>query len=133
MTRKILFICDGNVGRSQIAEGYYNYLTNSQGAISAGIDPTTPLKYKHPTKEITDVMLEEDIDLSRKEVKFINGQMLKNSDNVYIMINQSKCPDYVRRYKKAIYWKVTDPFNLDVNSIRIIRDEIKNKVLSIIK
>lgn len=36
---KILFICSGNVGRSQAAEGFYNHFTHSNDASSAGTNP----------------------------------------------------------------------------------------------
>ncbi len=36
--KEILFVCQGNVDRSQMAEAYYNHLTGRDGATSAGID-----------------------------------------------------------------------------------------------
>ena len=42
---KVLFVCRGNVGRSQMAEAYYNFFTKSNMATSAGTDPTTPARY----------------------------------------------------------------------------------------
>ena len=33
---KILFVCEGNMMRSQMAEAFYNELTGTRDAISAG-------------------------------------------------------------------------------------------------
>ena len=35
---KVLFVCNGNVGRSQAAEAYFNRLSKKNTAISAGIN-----------------------------------------------------------------------------------------------
>jgi len=34
-TFDVLFICQANIGRSQMAEGFFNYYTRSQKAYSA--------------------------------------------------------------------------------------------------
>ena len=36
--KEVLFICQGNVGRSQMAEGFYNHHRGENQAISAGTD-----------------------------------------------------------------------------------------------
>lgn len=69
---KILFVCYGNVGRSQMAEAYYNHFTKSTKVISAGTDPTTSARYSKPSLEIIKVMKEEGIDISKNKVKMIN-------------------------------------------------------------
>ena len=67
--KKILFICAGNVARSQMAEAFYNYFTDSLDAISAGVLDFTPAKYGHPIPEVVEVMQEEGIDVSQKKSK----------------------------------------------------------------
>lgn len=62
--KKILFICSGNVGRSQIAEAFYNDFTESHNALSAGIDKNTPAKYPKIPDGICKIMTEENLDLS---------------------------------------------------------------------
>jgi arsenate reductase (thioredoxin) len=36
--KEVLFICEGNVGRSQMAEGFYNHYAGQKSATGAGID-----------------------------------------------------------------------------------------------
>lgn len=36
--KKILFICQANVGRSQMAEAFYNHHTRSSAAMSAAVE-----------------------------------------------------------------------------------------------
>lgn len=70
---KILFVCHGNVGKSQLAEAYYNHFTNTENASSAGVDPSTPSRYTCPTKEVCDVMTEEGIDICQEPPTKVSG------------------------------------------------------------
>ena len=130
---KILFVCYGNVGRSQMAEAYYNHFTKSTKAISAGTDPTTPERYSKPGLEIIKVMKEEGMDISKKKVKMINVNMVKNSKKIYILCKQELCPNFLLDSNKVVFWNIMDPHKMDINNTGIIRDEIKKYVLSIIQ
>lgn len=59
--KKILFICAGNVARSQMAEAYYKHITRAALATSAGVLDFTPAKYGHPISGVIKVMNEEGI------------------------------------------------------------------------
>lgn len=130
--KKILFVCLGNVARSQMAEGFYNHLTKSNDAISAGILNFTPEKYVHPIKEAIDVMKEEGIDMSSHMVKEIKEDMLENVDEIYIMCKKSECPLFLLNSKHINFWKIEDPDGTPLDNYRNIRDQIKEKVISII-
>ena len=130
---KILFICHGNVGRSQMAEAFYNHFTRSKNASSAGVDPTTPKRYAHPTEEIIQVMKEENIDVSEKKIKTVTNEMVKNCDLVFIMCKKGDCPDFLLDHNNITFWNVEDPFEAGKEATRKIRDIIKSRVLSIIR
>jgi arsenate reductase (thioredoxin) len=134
---KILFICHGNVGRSQIAEAYYNHYTNSNDALSGGTDIYSPYVYKVPTDLIKKVMKEEDISLEGKKVKYATREMLRKTQEIYVLCKREVLSDEVldaERWqgKKLNFWNIEDPYNMDLEGTRKIRDEIKEKVLSIL-
>jgi protein-tyrosine-phosphatase len=129
---KILFICEGNVGRSQMAEAFYNYYTKSNDASSAGTDPKTPKKYIYPTEEVTDVMKEEGIDVSNKKVKTINKDLIKGKEKIYILCSKKKCPDYLLNLNNLIFWEIDDPYKVGLKGTRKIKKLIKLKVLSVV-
>lgn len=131
--KKVLFVCSGNVCRSQIAEAFYNYFSNSENAFSAGVDPTTPARYEHPTKEIIQVMAEEGIDVSRNEVKTLEKRMVDEASDIYVMIKKEECPDYLQNSKKVAYWDIDDPYKMDMADMREVRDLIKEKVSCLLK
>jgi len=131
--KKILFVCSGNVGRSQMAEAFYNYFTKSKNAFSAGTDPNTPKSYLKMPHEICQIMLEEGIDVSNQKIKTINEHFVEDAKIIYIMCEKECCPDFLINSNKIIYWKIKDPFKTSLDEMKKIRDQIKIKVKSIIK
>lgn len=130
--RKILFICQGNVGRSQIAEGYYNHYHGEGKAISAGIDNIGE-KYNYtPRADIIEVMQEKGIDISNHKIKQINETMLKEVKEIVVLCNPKLLPKFVTSSDIAIrFQEVADPFNSSMAEIRKIRDKIEEIVLDI--
>ena len=57
----ILFICQSNSGRSQMAEAFFNFFSKKGRAISAGIKPDKKI---HP--RTVQVMEEVDVDVSQQ-------------------------------------------------------------------
>ncbi|MBW2969594.1 arsenate reductase ArsC [Candidatus Woesearchaeota archaeon] len=127
---KVLFICHANVGRSQMAEAYYNHLTKSNDAFSAGVEDYSK-KYPVLPKLLVDLMAEEGIDISAQKPKPLNEKMVVVSDRVFVLCSKDECPSYLFS-DKTVFWDVVDPHHMSVEDTRKIRDLIKSKVLSII-
>jgi len=130
---KILFICCGNVCRSQIAEAYYNFLGKSNNAFSAGISDSTPSKYSQLPKEIIQVMKEEGIDMSEKIVKSVTREMTDNADKIFIMCPKERWPQFLLNSSKITFWDIDDPYGTSIENHRRVRDEIKERVRQLIE
>ena len=130
--KKILFVCLGNVARSQMAEAFYNHFTKSQSGISAGVLDYTPKKYGHPIREVIEVMREEGLDVAQQQVKEITPEMAAEADDIFVMCQREECPDFLLSFPRVTFWDIADPFGTHMDSFRSVRDEIKKKILSIL-
>lgn len=130
---KPLFICHGNVMRSQMAEGYYNYFTKTNNATSAGCDPLTPQNFTGPYKHGIQVMAEDAIDISQQKCKLVTKEMVNAADAVYVMTFKEDLPEYVLNSPKTIYWDIDDPYDMPIEQVRVIQRQVKERVQSIIK
>ena len=131
----ILFMCVSNSARSQMAEGLgKNFLSHDYTVYSAGSHPTAvnPLAIK--------VMQEINIDISTHYSKTYNDlpPLFKDTLNLVITLCKKEvCPTLPKNIKH-LHWPFDDPV-LDLNlsederlaRFRIIRDKIKEKILSI--
>jgi protein-tyrosine-phosphatase len=132
MPKKILFICQANVGRSQMAEGFYNHKTQSSDATSAGTDDVGAKYNFSPAPNIINIMLEKGIDVSSQKIKHLSKQLVENVDTVVILCDKSLCPQWLLDSSKVIVSTVEDPFEQDLDTMRKIRDEIEEIVTGLI-
>ncbi|MBX4198591.1 low molecular weight phosphatase family protein [Candidatus Parcubacteria bacterium] len=136
---KILFICKGNVGRSQIAEALFVKLSNNKAeAISAGTKISgseQPIGELLPQiQEVLDVMNEEGIDVSTYVRKQLTEKMVEDSDKVIAIIEDTEVlPDYLTNSPKLIRWNVPDPKGKDITITRQIKDQIKELIIGLVK
>lgn len=125
---KVLFVCQGNVARSQMAEAYYNFFTKTKDAFSAGVSKNAPEKYMHPVKEVVEAMNEDGIDVSRNKVKTLTKEMVAFADKIFVLCERELCPAFLADSQKVTFWEVEDPYNTPLEDFIKTRDLIKSKV-----
>ena len=125
--KKILFVCVENAGRSQMAEGFLRKYAPQFDVISAGTKPQSQL-----IPNVIDVMKEIGIDITEQKPKELTNEMIVQSVTVNMgCMDKESCPALF--VDDVIDWNISDPKDKDIEQIRKIRDEIKNKVLNLIK
>ena len=119
----VLFACVHNAGRSQMAAAWFNKICDrtKARAISAG---TQPGEGVHP--EVVQVMNEEGIDLTGIKPQFLSEDLARQSTLLVTMGCGDACP-YVPGLKK-LDWPLPDPKGQPIESVRTIRDEIRQRV-----
>jgi len=118
----ILFVCVHNAGRSQMAAGFAQFLSDGKvEVLSAGSAPKDSI---NPVA--VEVMLELGIDISQNSPKVLTADAVKESDVVITMGCGDVCPIYPgKRYED---WELKDPAGQDLQTVREIRDDIKDRV-----
>ncbi len=126
--KRILFICVGNAGRSQMAEAFANYYGKGKlMASSAGTEPADKVNLL-----VVEAMKEKGIDISENKPKLLDKKMIEEANTVITMgcSVEESCPAPL--FKKSINWELEDPKDKQLEKIRQIRDEIEKKVLNLV-
>ncbi|MDT0164021.1 arsenate reductase ArsC [Actinotalea sp. AC32] len=122
----VLFVCIHNAGRSQMAAGFLNHL--SGGAVEVRSAGSMPADQVNPAA--VEAMLELGIDLRDQTPKVLTDAAVEASDVVITMGCGDVCPIYPgKRYED---WKLDDPAGQGVESVRVIRDDIRGRVLTLL-
>jgi arsenate reductase len=118
----VLFVCVHNAGRSQMAAGFMNSLGAGRvEVLSAGSAPKESI---NPIA--VQAMQEVGIDISNNVPKVLTLEAVQESDAVITMGCGDACPFYPgKRYED---WVLDDPAGQGIESVRVIRDEIKKRV-----
>lgn len=132
---KILFLCRGNVGRSQMAEFLMRKnFGDTYEVISAGTKLSGPEEeignLMPAIQEVLDVMNEEGIDVSKAIRKQVTEEMVNSSDKVVVLLEDEELPEYLVGSPKLVRWFVVDPKGKDLDETRKIKDEIKELILN---
>ena len=119
---EVLFVCVHNAGRSQMAAAFLERAAGGRvRVLSAGSEPTDVLN-----PAVVEAMREVDIDISAERPKKLEDGMVRESDVVITMGCGDACPIYPgKRYED---WDLEDPSGKDLETVRLIRDEIARRV-----
>lgn len=121
-TPTVLFLCVHNAGRSQMALGWFDHLAQGRAAAFSGgsepADNVNPLAVA--------AMAEVGIDIDHHHPRRWTDTDLHTADVVITMGCGDTCP-YVpgTRYED---WPLDDPAGQDIDTVRRIRDQIRDRV-----
>jgi arsenate reductase len=118
----VLFLCVHNAGRSQMALGWFNHLAAGQAvAWSGGSEPGSDIN-----PAAVDAMREVGINITGEYPKPWTDEIVRAADVVVTMGCGDACPIFPgKRYED---WELDDPAGQTVEAVRPIRDEIGNRV-----
>jgi arsenate reductase len=124
--KRVLFVCVGNSGRSQMAEALFNHSCGSSSAISAGTRPATSV-----SRTAIAAMAELHIDISAQRPKPLTQQMIQQADRIITMGRDvaESCPAGFHAFED---WGLEDPQGQPLEKVRLIRDQIQERVLSLL-
>ena len=136
---KVLFVCRGNVGRSQMAAAFYNQLTNTKDADSAGTHVENPgqtlleRKLWRPGHSfVVDVMAESGIDVTKSVSTQLNPDMLKKYGLIVSMAGKRYTPKWLADSPNYMFWKIRDPMGRSHDATARARDIVKKNIEELI-
>lgn len=121
-TTSVLFLCVQNAGRSQMAAGWLRHLGGDRVTVySGGSEPASQIN-----PAAIEAMAEVGIDITAEFPKPWTDEVVRAADVVITMGCGDACPLYPgKRYED---WEIADPAGLDVAQVRPIRDDIRQRV-----
>jgi arsenate reductase len=123
----ILFLCVHNAGRSQMAAAFARELGDGRVVIfSAGSDPSEELNVA-----VVEAMKEVGLDISNESPKKLTEEMGRRADVIVTMGCGDACPVYLG--KRYLDWELEDPAGKSVDTVRLIREEIRQRVDALIR
>ena len=122
----VLFVCVHNAGRSQMAAGFLRTLGGDRvQVLSAG---SAPGQTVNPVA--VEAMAEEGIDISGAIPTLLTTDAVRESDVVVTMGCGDACPVFPgKRYED---WVLEDPAGQGIESVRRIRDEIRDRIVTLL-
>ncbi|MGI5456460.1 arsenate reductase ArsC [Streptomyces sp. CA-249302] len=122
----VLFVCVHNAGRSQMAAAFLTHLAPDAVEVrSAGSAPAATVN-----PAVVEAMHEAGIDISAETPKILTVEAVRTSDVVITMGCGDSCPVFPG--KTYLDWKLDDPAGQGVDAVRPIRDEIENRVRTLL-
>jgi len=124
---RVAFVCVQNAGRSQMSTAFAEQEVADRGleahveVVTGGTDPAD-----HVHDEVVEIMRELDIDLSEKTPRAVTDEELEACDLVVTMGCSTLELDVEVRD-----WALTDPDGQDLDAVRAIRDDIRERVAAV--
>ena len=125
--KNVLFVCKHNAGRSQMAQAFLNHLAAERGltvhAKSAGIVGSREI---NPV--VIEAMEEVGISLEGQFPKQLMCWHLDYADRVITMHCGAQVEGCNARVGQVEDWNLEDPEGQDIEKVRSIRDQVRERV-----
>jgi arsenate reductase len=122
----VLFVCVHNAGRSQMAAGWLRHLAGDDVEVrSAGSEPADQIN-----PAAVEAMREVGIDITDQTPKILEYDTVQSSDVIVTMGCGDACPYYPGKQYED--WELDDPAGQDLDTVRRIRDDIRERIEQLI-
>ncbi len=76
---------------------------------------------------------EEDQDFSSEQRTQVTPELVDAADKVIVMAERETWPDYLVESGKVEFWDTEDAFNIPIDAVRAIKDQIKVRVEELVR
>ena len=141
---KVVFICRGNIFRSQIAKALYNKMAKD-GSFAESYGVAVEAEGREGDLLSGDKILAEfpgfityfevmkniGMDISSEHCLQIRPEFLKDAKKIIMMAEKDFIPDWLNEYKYE-YWEIPNPSNVTAKITEDVIALLKEKILKII-
>jgi len=138
--KKVVFICHGNMFRSQVAQAFYNQLAkDGSRAYSYGTHVLdrglqgVKLSLKPGLEILIAEMKKYGLDIGNEQCEQLKEEYLKDADRIIVMVEKEFIPEWLNKYKYEYWGNIPNP---DTHTVEFMEGAIKlirGKVLELIK
>ncbi len=138
---KILFVCYANAGRSQVAEAFFNQLSQHK-AESAGtrVDKllterkpaTRMVKHAAGGQSVIAYMSGEGIDVSENTRSQLTPKMVDETDKVVVITAKESWPKFLLESEKVTFWDIPNAVGMTPEATRVVYDQVKEHVKELV-
>lgn len=122
----VLFLCVHNAGRSQMAAGWMRHIAGDEvDVFSGGSEPAELVN-----QAAVAAMAEKGIDIGAEMPQPWSDEIVRAADVVVTMGCGDACPVFPG--KRYVDWELDDPSGKAVEDVRPIRDDIEQRVRSLL-
>ena len=138
---KILFVCRGNMFRSQVAEAVFNHIKDGGVEVKScgtwvekeGLTDKRLKDFDGQNEEMNltnliEVMKEKGIDISENVCKPITPELVDWADKIISMAEVDESPDYLLKSQWVTFWKVENPDSFTKEFARELIEQIEKLV-----
>ncbi|MFC6756367.1 MULTISPECIES: low molecular weight phosphatase family protein [Haloarcula] len=126
---RVAFVCVQNAGRSQMSTAFAEQEVTERAlgdhveVVTGGTDPAD-----HVHEEVVEIMRELDVDLSERTPRAVSTEELEACDLVVTMGCSTLELDADVEVRD---WALSDPDGQDLDAVREIRDDIRERVAAV--
>ena len=134
---KVLFICYANVGRSQVAQAYFDTLSKHD-CESAGIAvnervaamklASRKLKDNPNQSSVRYIRRQLGRDIGGKEKQQLIPEMITTADLVVVIAEKERWPSYLQECNKVLFWDIQDSVDMAHESADEVYRQVQRKV-----
>jgi protein-tyrosine-phosphatase len=134
---KTLFICEHNLGRSQMARAFYNSLVGANTAVSAGTaanmyQEKTMGDFKEETRTVR-VMREVGLDLASAPRQQLTPELTRDATQIISFLPRNELPPWLKEGTRVQIWQIENYPAPDLAAVRRLRNEIATRVHDLVR
>ena len=139
---KVLFVCHANVGRSQVAQVYFDKLSKHESdSAGMGVDenvaklalPSRKLRDIPTQRSVVYIQREFGVDASENESTQLTPEMIDEADRVIIINEKERWLDYVKEGGKVVHWDIPDSLGMEDDSAFDVYRQIRERVEELVR